>query len=125
MVETQIMNFDAETPAVLYGLTVNDVTLSIAGAEITGKGGFTFDNTDLVTFDGLPAPTGAIDFDLYGVNGLLDTLGQMGLLPQEQSMGARMMLGLFARPGQGEDHLTSTIEVKADGSVYANGQQIK
>lgn len=123
--EKEMAAFSGDTPAEIYGLTVNDVTLAIAGAEVTGKGDFTFDNTDLTTFDGIPAPSGTIDFDLLGVNGLLDTLGQMGLLPQEQAMGARMMLGLFARPGQGEDHLVSTIEVKGDGSVYANDQQIK
>jgi hypothetical protein len=55
----------------------------------------------------------------------MDTLVNMGLLPQEQAMGARMMMGLFARPGDGPDTLTSTIEVKEDGSVLANGQRIQ
>jgi hypothetical protein len=40
-------------------------------------------------------------------------------------MGARMMMGLFAQPGEGEDTLISTIEMKEDGSVLANGQRIK
>ncbi|MGR3660778.1 MAG: DUF2125 domain-containing protein [Paracoccaceae bacterium] len=123
--EEALEAFDGEAPIELYGLTVNNLTLELAGAKITGDGDFTFDNSDLETFDGMPAPTGAINFDLTGINGLLDSLGQMGLLPQEQAMGARMMLGLFARPAGGEDHLTSTIEVKGDGSVFANGQQLK
>ena len=58
-------------------------------------------------------------------NGLLDTLVGMGLVPEEQAMGARMMMGLFARPGDGEDTLVSTIEVKEDGSILANGQRIQ
>lgn len=112
-------------PAELYDLAINDVTLAIAGAEVNGTGSFTFDNTDLKTFDGIPAPTGSIDLSIMGVNGLMDRLIQMGLLPQEQAMGARMMLGLFARPADGPDALSSRIEVKGDGSVFANGQQLK
>ena len=56
---------------------------------------------DLTTFDGMPRPEGALDLELTGGNTLLDTLVAMGLLPEEQAMGARMMLGLFARPGAG------------------------
>ena len=110
----------------LHSLDVNQINLSVMGAEIDGKGAFTFDNTDLETFDGMPAPTGSVSFDIFGVNTLLDTLMAMGLLPQDQAMGARMTLGLFARPGGGgEDHLTSDIEVNPDGSVFANGQQLQ
>ena len=46
-------------------------------------------------------------------------------VPEEQAAGARMMMGLFAVPGDGEDTLTSTIEVKGDGQILANGQRIK
>lgn len=119
-------NMDAEMPAELHALDVNAVQLTVAGAELTGKGGFTFDMNDLQTFDGLPAPTGALDLKLVGGNGLMDTLVAMGLLPEEQAMGARMMLGLFARPGDGEDTLTSKIEVDgATGAVSANGQRLQ
>ncbi len=121
----QAENFDDETPAEIHNLSINDITVSAVGAEITGTGEFTFDNSDLDTFEGIPAPTGAIDMQIVGINGLLDTLIQMGLLPNDQAMGARMMLGLFARPGDGEDTLVSTIEVNGDGSVFANGQQLK
>jgi len=118
-------NFDGEMPTEIHELSLNDLTISVAGALAKGTGQFVFDNSDLETFDGMPAPTGTIDIDLLGINGLIDTLVNMGLLPQEQAMGARMMMGLFARPGQGEDSLTSKIEVKGDGSVFANGQQLK
>ena len=40
-------------------------------------------------------------------------------------MGARMMMSMFAVPGQGEDELTSKIEVTGDGQVKANGQRLK
>ncbi len=113
------------SPVELQSLAVNNITLSALGAEITGDGAFTFDNTNMNTFPGMPAPTGEIGLNIVGVNGLMDRLIQMGFLQQDQAMGARMMLGLFARPGGGEDTLTSTIEVKGDGSVFANGQQLR
>jgi hypothetical protein len=36
----------------------------------------------------------------------------------------RMMLGMFATP-VGDDMLTSTIEVNAEGHVLANGQRLR
>ena len=121
----QAASFEGENPALLHSLDINSVVVSALGAEVAGKGSFTFNNDDLATFDGMPAPTGSIDFRLVGVNGLLDRLIQMGLLPDDQAMGFRMMLGLFARPADGEDTMTSTVEVKGDGQVFANGQQLR
>ncbi len=115
----------AENPGELHALTVNDLQLSLAGAELTGAGDFTFDNADKQTFDGMPKPTGSLGLKLVGGNGLMDKLVQMGLLPEEQAMGARMMMGLFARPGDGEDTLVSDIEVTEDGQVLANGQRLR
>lgn len=112
-------------PAEIHALSVNDITLAVAGASVQGTGDFTFDPSDTVTFDGIPAPTGEANFTIVGANGLIDRLIQMGLLPEDQAMGARMMLGMFARPADGEDTLTSKIEVKGDGSVFANGMQLQ
>lgn len=112
-------------PGELNALSLNSLTLRAAGAELTGNGAFTFDNSDLSTFDGIPAPEGSVDLALSGGNGLLDKLVAMGLLPEDQAMGARMMMGLFAVPGEGEDSLTSKIEVKSDGQILANGQRLK
>jgi hypothetical protein len=117
---------EAEAPPVeLHALEIAELQLKAAGADLTGKGSFTFDNSDLESFDGLPRPTGALDLRLVGGNALLDTLGAMGLIPEDQMMGARMMLGLFARPGDGPDTLVSRIEVTPDGAVLANGQRIR
>lgn len=116
---------DDEFPGQIHSLDINALQLSVAGAEFTGNGAFTFNNEDLTTFDGMPAPTGSIDLKLAGGNGLLDKLVQMGIIPEEQAMGARMMTGLFANAGEGEDELVSKIEIKEDGSVHANGQRLK
>jgi hypothetical protein len=118
------MDMDEEMPFEVESLKVNELSLSIAGAKIIGVGGFEFDNSDLETFDGLPAPTGNLNVDIYGINGLMDTLVAMGFLPEDQAMGTRMMMGAFTRPGDGGDHLKSEISVE-NGSVFANGQQLR
>jgi len=123
--ETGEMAEDGKMPAEIHELSINEVRLKLAGADIQGSGNFTFDNSDLQTFGGMPAPTGTVDISIEGVNGLMETLVGMGLLPQDQAMGARMMLGMFAQPAAGPDSLTSKIEVRGNGSVFANGQQIK
>ncbi|APX12981.1 DUF2125 domain-containing protein [Tateyamaria omphalii] len=117
---------EADTvPGELNALTINKIELDAVGAKLTGAGDFVFDNSDLQTFDGMPRPEGAVDLTLVGGNGLLDKLVGMGLLPEDQAMGARMMMGLFAVPGEGEDTLNSKIEVNPEGHVLANGQRIR
>lgn len=112
-------------PGELNALTLNKLELDAVGARLTGEGDFTFDNGDLTTFDGMPRPLGGMDLTLVGGNGLIDKLVGMGLLPEEQAMGARMMMGLFAVPGEGEDTLNSRIEVNEQGHVLANGQRLR
>ncbi|SLN68982.1 hypothetical protein PEL8287_03841 [Roseovarius litorisediminis] len=106
-------------------LEIRKVLLSAVGASLTGDGAFTFDASDTESFGGMPRPEGRVELGLTGANTLLDTLVSMGLLPEDQAMGARMMMGLFATPGQGEDTLNSTIEVNEQGHVLANGQRLK
>lgn len=120
-----LKNSDLDMPVQLHELTLKSLQLKAAGAELTGAGAFTFNNDDLETFSGMPAPTGAVDLKLTGGNGLMDNLVEMGLLPADQAMGARMMMGLFAVAGEGEDTLTSKLEVTGDGHVLANGQRLK
>jgi hypothetical protein len=107
-------------PGEVQSLTVNELRLDMVGAELTGTGDFTVDNSSMP-----PVPVGAIDLQLVGGNGLIDRLVSMGALPQEQAMGARMMLGLFARPGTGADTLTSRIEFTPQGGIIANGQPLR
>ena len=108
-----------QPPGQLNSLTINEVRVSAVGAELTGSGAATFNNAGL-----MPVPNGAVDLRLVGANALMQKLVAMGLLPEDQMMGAMMMLGLFAVP-DGEDTLKSKIEFKEDGSIYANGQQIQ
>lgn len=111
-------------PGELHSLTLNDLTLRAAGAEVTGTGAFTFDNSDLQSFDGLPRPLGEVTVNVNGANKLIDSLVGMGLLPEDQAMMGRMMMGMFART-VGDDQLSSTLVVNEQGHVVANGQRIK
>ncbi|MCA3486855.1 MAG: DUF2125 domain-containing protein [Rhodobacter sp.] len=112
-------------PVQLHALDVTNLTLKAAGAEVTGDGAFTFDNADTTTFPGIPLPTGQLDLKIVGANGLVDKLVQMGLLPEDQAMSARMMMGLFANAVEGsDDTLTSTLEFKEKG-LFVNGQRLQ
>jgi hypothetical protein len=112
-----------QMPGQIHALAVNEVRLSLAGAELSGTGDFVFDNSAGPTVP--PVPVGSVDLRLVGGNSLIDKLVNLGFVPQEQAMGARMMLGLLARPGEGEDTLVSKIELTPTGGILANGQQLR
>lgn len=123
--QAALLETTGAAPGELNALTLEKLELDAVGARLTGDGGFTFDNGDLLTFDGMPRPLGGVNLSLVGGNGLINKLVSMGLLPEEQAMGARMMMGLFAVPGDGEDSLKSRIEVNEQGHVLANGQRLR
>ena len=123
--QAELLEQTGAPPGEMESLQLNTLLVDLAGARLNGSGAFTFDNSDTTTFPGMPKPVGAVDLELKGGNGLLDNLVALGLLPQDQAMGARMMMGLFARPGAGEDTLVSKIEVNDQGHVLANGQRIQ
>lgn len=106
-------------PGEINTLDVKELQVTVAGTELTGAGAMTFDNSM-----GMPKPLGSIDLKLAGANALMDKLVAMGMMPEDQVMGARMMMGLFAVP-TGDDEVTSKIEFKEDGGVYANGQRLQ
>lgn len=113
-----------DIPGELNALTLNNLSLKLGGAELSGVGDFTFDNTDLETFDGMPRPAGDVTATLKGGNALIDNLVKMGLIPEDQAMMGRMMMGMFAK-STGDDELTSKIEINGKGHVIANGQRIQ
>lgn len=114
---------DMEPPGDLNSLEINTVDLAFGGATVHADGAFTFDNSDLETFDGMPRPEGQITAAISGVNGLMQKLGQIGLLQPEQAMGVTMMLGMFAVPS-GDDAMTSTIAIDGAGKITANGMPL-
>ncbi|MFU1478955.1 DUF2125 domain-containing protein [Roseovarius sp. C7] len=114
-----------EVPGDVNSLSLDDFRLSVAGAEMTGEGAVEFDHSDTTSYDGMPKPVGDVTMSLKGGNSLLDALVEIGLIPQDQALGMRMMMGMFAVAGDGPDDLRSRIEFTDEGQVLANGQRIK
>ena len=114
----------AQPPGKLESLDLTQILAKAAGAEVSATGGLTFDNTDLETFGGVPRPDGKITVNIKGVNQLVDNLIALGILTEDDAMGFRMGLGMFARPGAGPDELVSEVEFK-DGGLFANGMQLQ
>lgn len=118
-----------KSPVMANAVTLNDLQLRGVGTEMTGTAAFTFDNGDWTTFDGMPRPEGVVDLRLTGANGLIDTLVRMGLIGNDDAMGARMGIGLIAKPApdaeSGADVLHSHIEIDGEGRIMANGMRVK
>ena len=112
-------------PGSIESLNLNALTLRAIGAEVLGTGAFTFYMNDMTTIPGMPKPEGNLDISIKGANGVLDALGQMGLIPQDQLMGVRMMMGMFTQPGDAPDSLKTQVEVNADGHVMVNGVRMQ
>lgn len=113
----------ADLPGELASLDLNALQAKAAGADVTANGGLTFDNSDTVTYGGAPRPTGKVTINIKGVQALIDNLIAIGLLSEDDAMGFRMILAMYARPGTGADDLVSELEFK-DGGFFANGQQV-
>lgn len=112
-------------PGELHSLNINELLISMVGAKLSGTGAFEFDNSNLSEFDGMPAPSGTANLELTGANALIDKLIGMGMMSDSDAMGARMMMGMLAVPGDAPDSLKSKIEITKDGQISANGQRIK
>ncbi|MCP5086778.1 MAG: DUF2125 domain-containing protein [Rhodobacteraceae bacterium] len=110
-----------DMPVEVQDVSINDVTLEIAGARLNGVGSATINNAMMP-----PMPVGEVNLDLKGGVGLLDKLVALGLVPQDQGQMIKAMSGMFTLPGgDGNDHLTSKIEMQEGGAILANGQRIK
>ncbi len=115
---------EGENPFEIHSANISGLRLAFAGAELTGEGAFIFDNADTETFAGMPRPEGRARLEAIGINTLFDRLATVGLLPDEQLMGFRMMLGMFADV-VGDDHLVSEVEITPAGQILLNGQRLR
>jgi hypothetical protein len=123
-VAQQEMAMTGAPPGLLNTVSLDELNVAFGGAQITGTGAVTLDNNDLTTIPGMPRPEGSVDLSINGANALIDNLVAMGLIPEDQVMMGRMMLGMFTVP-VGDDMLTSKIEFAPDGGILANGQRIQ
>jgi hypothetical protein len=114
----------ASPPVDLNALTIADISFAVAGLVAQGDGAFTFDASDKTSFSGFPRPQGQFSFVGSGSDHLLDTLAEMGILSDDDLIGLRLGMAMFAE-STGDDALRSTLEINAAGDVMLNGQQIK
>ena len=115
---------DMESVGELLSLNLNNLLIAFGGAQLTGTGAFTFDNSDLTTFDGMPRPTGSATIKGSGINALMTDLESSGLPVQDAIMGARMMMGMFTK-ATGDDQVETTVEINDEAQILLNGQRIR
>lgn len=108
----------------LMSLTLSRFIMTGAGTETTGSGAFSFDNSDMESFDGLPRPEGRAEFEASGIEGLIETLISVGAMTQDDAFGARMGLGMVTDM-VGDDSYRSEVEINAEGHVIVNGQRLR
>lgn len=111
-------------PVALNSLSINEIGFGALGAVISATGAFTLDNEDLQTFGGFPRPEGSASARAVGLNAAIDQLVAAGLVGEQDVTMPRMFMGMFA-VAQGNDELTTEVEINAEGHVLLNGQRIQ
>jgi|GEM_PF-6394218 len=106
-----------EMPFIPESLDVTAAEIAFGGAEAKASGALTF-RTD----GPVPVPVGRIEGTIKGAYALIQTLAGMGA-PPEAIMGARGVLSVIGKP-VGPDSLTSSVEFRDDGSIWANGARV-
>lgn len=122
--EQQMQMAMSDMPAEPRSVQIDALNISALGVQVTGQGGFEFDASAPGIAPGVPQAVGQVSVDAQGVNSMMDTLVSMGMLSQDDVMGARMMMGMFAS-ASGNDGLSSSLEINAEGHVIVNGQRIQ
>lgn len=116
----EIENTDDPTEAAeAESVSIDQVHLDAAGAELDADGALEIDNSGP-----FPMPNGTINISVRGAQTLAEKLVDLGLVDEMQVGMVMGMLMAFAEQGDAPDHFTSTIEFE-DGGISANGQEIK
>jgi hypothetical protein len=108
----------ARPPGELETLSINEVRLSVAGAELRAAGELAFPTPD-------PSePVGRLVVNLDGAFALADRLVALGFVPAEQVAFVKGMSGAVAR-SVGEDQLESELTFTEGGGIAANGMPLR
>lgn len=114
---------EGDVPFQPIDLMLNKLFVSIAGATLTGSGDAIFVEDVSKKFGRAPFETANATLSLTGGITLIDTLTQSGIIPPQMSTSAKMMLGIFARPGDAPDTYISDIALQGD-ALTINGQPL-
>lgn len=109
------MDMDS-APGSVEQLTLNDLTLRGAGAELNADG-----EMQLESMTPMPRGEGRLTLQLSGGFQLLDKLAAMGVMSPMEAGMYRGMIEQMSRPGEGDDTRITDFEMTPDGSISANG----
>lgn len=111
-------------PGQVESLALNTLRVKGAGAEITGDADLDVDNEAMSPLGPFPNVFGTANLRVTGVNALLQTLTQMGLVPQGQAMMISGMISQLGKPETGPDDLSAEIVLSEEGALTVNGNPI-
>jgi len=112
------------SPAELDVLSIDRLALSAVGAEVRGEGTLDFPADAPPLANGVQTPVGSLRFELTGADALLERLGTLGIVPQNQVMGLRMMLSMFTIPGPDPESMLVDLDFTPEGRILANGEPL-
>ncbi|RPE64838.1 hypothetical protein EDD53_2602 [Pacificibacter maritimus] len=105
-------------------LSLNDLFVSVGGATLAGEGTATFVDNLATSNKRLPFKSGEATLALTGGTALINAITASGLVAPQMGATAKMLLGVFARSGEGEDSYITDIELQKGKSVTVNGQKL-
>lgn len=112
---------EAQQPFEPIEIVINQLALKALGANIEANG-----KLAPSTAAGMDQPQGNLHVRFSGVAEVVQQLAQMGLLPPDQVMAVNAMIGAFGKEDPSNPGTrTIDVEMKDDGSVFANGQQVQ
>lgn len=114
----------ASPPAELAALTLERLALTAAGAGVTGNGALDFPPGAPELATGVRAAEGQLRFTFTGADALLEKLGKLGIVPENQVMGLRMMLAMFTVPGPEPESMVVELAFTPEGRILANGEPL-
>lgn len=98
---------------------ISAFNLDALGATVKASGAFDIDSRKFP-----PSASGQADIAIKGADALMTKLTEAGLLPAQNAMMAKGMMGVFFK-SRGVDELVSQITIMPDGSISANGFPLK
>ena len=113
-----------DAPIDLGSFALEEAFVRIGEARLTGGGEMAFAGGSIMSqTSDVPEGDGSFVFELIGGEGLLNRLGDAGLVPADQLFVARMMMGALGQ-SVGTDHLRSEITLRAGQEPLINGMPV-